>query len=129
MKKQLTIIGLVLLVGVAVVAVLLMTSKKTAADECTKTGTTYSITIKNDKVSQSHIDAKQCDVLKITNLDSETREIAFGPHEDHVPYNGIAERVLGKNQGFSVVLNATGNYRFHDHIHDEVQATFTVTKS
>lgn len=69
-----------------------------------------------------------CDTLTFTNKDAIAREIAFGPHEHHVPYDGVAERVLNKNQSFTVTLNQTGNFRWHDHLHDEVEGTFAVTR-
>jgi hypothetical protein len=87
----------------------------------------HTITIQNDKASPGHISALQCDKLTIINKDEEVREIAFGPHDDHVPYDGITERVLGKDQSLTVTLVQVGNFRVHDHIHNEVQATFTVS--
>jgi len=43
-----------------------------------------------------------------------------------VPYDGVAERVLGKGQSFTITLNQAGNFHWHDHLHDEVEGYFTV---
>lgn len=94
---------------------------------CSAHSQNHKVTIQNSKVSPAHIAAPKCDTLTIANLDDEARLMAFGPHDRHVPYDGVAERVLGKGQSFTVTLVQTGNFRFHDHEHDEVQGTFTVT--
>lgn len=86
----------------------------------------YKVAIHDGKVSDDHVYAKRCDTLTITNEDSGAREIAFGLHEHHEPYNGVAERLLGHGQSLTVTLNQTGAFRWHDHIHDEVQGYFTV---
>lgn len=70
--------------------------------------------------------AHLCDKLTITNLDASERLIAFGLHENHQPYGGIEERLVAKGQSLTVTLDKTGNFRFHDHLHDEVQGTFSV---
>jgi plastocyanin len=90
--------------------------------------TIYKVVIKNNIAAPSNTTARQCDTLTITNLDSGEREIAFGLHKNHVPYDGIAEKLVGKGQSLTVTLVQTGNFRFHDHIHDEVEGTFTVIK-
>jgi len=45
-----------------------------------------------------------------------------------MPYDGVAERFLNKNESFTITLNATGTYHWHDHLHDEVEGYFTVSK-
>lgn len=93
-----------------------------------KSGITHQITIQNNQVSPQITDGKLCDKLTFINDDNVTREIAFGPHEHHVPYDGIAERLLSKNRSFTITLNKAGMYHFHDHIHDEVAGYFNVYK-
>ena len=95
---------------------------------CKQLGQTHTVTISNDAVSPLHTQGHACDRLKIINKDNVIRLMAFGPHEHHVPYDGVAEEVLDKNQSFSVTLNQLGNFQFHDHIHDWVKGTFTVVK-
>lgn len=86
----------------------------------------HKVVIQNDKVSPSSTVGLHCETLTITNQDDIAREVAFGPHEDHVAYDGIREELLTKGQSLTVTLVQTGNFRFHDHEHDEVQGTFVV---
>jgi hypothetical protein len=89
--------------------------------------TNHTVIIQNGAASPAHTMALRCDTLTITNKDDVGMLIAFGQHDDHVPYDGVEERGLSKNQSLTVNLISTGNYRFHDHIYDHVQGTFTVT--
>jgi plastocyanin len=86
----------------------------------------HQITIKNNTVSPGSTSGHLCDKLTFTNSDNVNREIAFGPHEHHVSYDGVSERIIGKNQSFSITLNKVGKYQFHDHIHDSVLGYFNV---
>lgn len=84
------------------------------------------VSIQGDSVLPAHTAAAKCDTMTITNLDDTRRLMAFGHHDDHVPYDGIKERYLTKDQSITVTLDQTGEFLFHDHLHDEVQGTFTV---
>jgi hypothetical protein len=98
-----------------------------ATDSCnTAHGVAHLATIKNAQVSASQVSAKRCDTLTIVNEDAIEREIAFGVHDNHVPYDGVGERVLGKGQSLTVTLDQRGSFRWHDHLHDEVEGRFTV---
>jgi len=90
--------------------------------------TAYKVTIVGSKVSDDHIQGRLCDTLTFTNEDVVIREVAFGPHEHHVPYDGVADRVLGKGQSLTITLNQAGSFHWHDHLHDEVEGYFTVKK-
>jgi hypothetical protein len=57
-----------------------------------------------------------------------TREIGFGVHDKHVAYDGISERILNQDESFTITLDKTGRYHWHDHFHDEVEGYFSVTK-
>ena len=136
MKKKLIYLGaVVIVIGLAIAAV--MVANRFAGKQLNSGGITnkqcqsqqqtgHIITIENDVANPTNTVARQCDTLTIINKDDETREIAFGLHENHVPYDGVAEKLLAKDQSFTVTLIQIGNFRVHDHIHDEVQATFTV---
>ena len=89
-------------------------------------GTVHKIIIKNDTVLPSHTDAKKCDTLTIINLDDRQRLMAFGRHENHISYDGISERLVGKGQSLTVRLITTGTFLFHDHAQDGVNGDFTV---
>jgi len=124
-------ISLIALVAIALVAGGVgMLPNKTNADACSKPsgkGQSYSVMIMDGKVEPAGtVTAKLCDTLTITNMDSEAREIAFGPHEQHVPYDGVAEKVLNKDQSLTITLNKAGTYHWHDHEHDEVEGYFKV---
>jgi plastocyanin len=98
-----------------------------ATDNCrTVQGRAYHATIRNARVSSALVAAKRCDTLTITNEDTAAREVAFGIHDHHVPYDGVSERVLNKGQSLTVTLDQTGTFRWHDHLHDEVEGRFTV---
>ncbi len=86
----------------------------------------HTITIQKSKATPDSITAWQCGKLTIINQDAETRLMTFGLHEAHTPYDGISEKLLGKDQSFTVTLVQSGSFRVHDHIHDKVQATFNV---
>lgn len=100
----------------------------TTVEHCANvTAANHVITIQDDKAMPAHITARQCDKLTVVNRDSIEREMAFGIHAAHTPYDGISEQSLNKDQSFTVNLLQSGSFRVHDHEHDEVQATFTVT--
>ena len=95
---------------------------------CQKRGAAHTVVIQNNKATPEHTDGKLCDTLTITNEDNQNRLMAFGPHEHHQPYDGVAERILGQGQSFTVTMNEAGTYYFHDHIGDIVKGRFTVNK-
>jgi len=86
----------------------------------------YSVVIRDSVQSATVIHANRCDKISFTNQDKVAREIGFGNHDDHVPYDGIAERVLNKGDSFVITLNQTGTFHWHDHLHDELNGTFSV---
>lgn len=134
MKKQLTF-------GVALVAIatgvilgtvyasshyLAQADHQPQAVSCRQTGANHKVTITNDKLSATHVQAALCDTLTIINQDDTTRNMAFGQHTHHQPYDGITEKLLTKGQSLTVTLDQAGTYTFHDHYHDEVAGEFTV---
>ncbi len=103
-------------------------SAESAVVHCTSTHASHKVTIQNDKLSPVHTDAKLCDKLVITNLDSVRREIGIGAHDNHEPYAGVSEKFLNKGENLTLTLSEAGTYYFHDHFHDEVVGSFTITK-
>lgn len=89
---------------------------------------TYTVTVQDNRAPLTNVYGKLCDKLTFTNNDHVTREIAFGAHDDHVPYDDVAEKILNQNQSFTITLNQTGTFHWHDHNHDEVGGYFTVMK-
>lgn len=125
-----SILNIVLAVMTVVVVNIVVAARHNASiNVCSHSrGATYTVVIQDNHASKPSLSGKLCDKITFVNNDNLTREIAFGPHENHVPYDGIAERFLNKGQSFSIMLNATGNYHWHDHLHDAVQGYFSVTK-
>jgi hypothetical protein len=99
---------------------------KSETSTCSGNQQTHSVEIKNNAITPSRITAKLCDTLQVTNKDEKYRLIAFGEHENHRPYNGISEKGLAKDQSFSVRLNQSGNFLFHDHFDESLRTDFTV---
>ncbi len=94
---------------------------------CPRTGTQHTAVVKDGKVTPAHTDAKRCDTLTITNEDARARLMAFGMHDKHVAYDGVSQQRLEQGQRFTVTLNKTGDYLFHDHYDEDAKGTFSVT--
>ena len=103
-------------------------TKKDGTVSCHGKHTALKVVIKDNVVTPDKTTGKLCDTLTFTNEDPIDREIAFGPHENHIPYDGVAERLLSQSQSLTITLNQAGSFHFHDHIHDEVEGYFTVTE-
>lgn len=97
-----------------------------AGVECQQIGQEHFVEAKDNKMWPGTIETKLCDKLTITNKDDKVRRIAFGIHDRHIAYNGVVEKVLKKDQSFTVVLNEPGEFLFHDHLQEETSAEFTV---
>ena len=95
---------------------------------CRRSGTSHLVKVQNNQMVPADTQAKICDTLTITNADPTLRLIAFGPHDNHQPYDGVTEKALGTNQSFTIVLNQLGTYSFHDHIEDVAHGDFTVVR-
>lgn len=87
---------------------------------------TYMAVIRNGQVAPTRTVARKCDRLTITNQDNRVRLIAFGPHDRHISYDGVSERVLAQGQSLTVTLITSGTFIFHDHTDPAVQGVFTV---
>jgi hypothetical protein len=101
-------------------------SSQSAVASCQNKGTSHQVVIENNAAVPGHTSAALCDTLTISNEDSRQRLMAFGAHDDHVPYDGVTEKSLNTGQSFTITLNQTGTYYFHDHIGDTAQGDFTV---
>jgi hypothetical protein len=130
MNKRTNILIVVLIALVIGVALVIALTGGTAASACKGNGkpTHYTITIRDGKASKTSLNAKKCDTLTITNDDSETREIAFGPHDHHIAYDGVRDRIVHQSESLTVTLIKTGTYHWHDHLHDELEGNFTVAE-
>lgn len=86
----------------------------------------HTIVLKDNQATPSSTVGKRCETLTVINTDNQSRTMAFGLHANHVFYDGITEQVLEKGQSFIITLIQIGNFKIHDHEHEEVKATFQV---
>lgn len=115
------------LVAVALISKNYLSDRKDKAEaECQQIGQEHFVEAKDNKMQPDFINAKLCDELTIINKDDKTRRIAFGEHEKHIEYDGISEKIIKKDESFTITLNKSGSYIFHDHFQEEVKAQFTV---
>src|SRR6185369_429543 len=77
-------------------------------------GAVHVVKIRDNKLSTQHTQAKLCDRLVIKNLDGRNRLMAFGVHEHHTAYDGMEEKELRGGQSFTITLNQSGTFIFHD---------------
>ncbi len=95
---------------------------------CRGSHTTYYVMIANNTVTPQQTDAHRCDSLTITNFDAEQRLLAFGPHEHHISYDGVSERLVAEGRSLTISLVKTGTYTFHDHLDEKhVYGSFRVS--
>lgn len=100
--------------------------KDKIAHSCLDIGVTHIFTIKNNILEPKNITGRLCDRLTVFNKDNVIRLMAFGKHDHHEVYDGIVSEAIAKNQYLTVILNKSGTYLIHDHIHDSVNGSFTV---
>ena len=124
------IISGVVMVAAIVAVTLLATKGSSSANALDCSGhnsISHTVVIKGDYASPEITEGHICDKITFIDDDHVTREISFGPHENHVAYDGISEKVLNYKQSLTVTLNKTGTYDFHDHIHDTAVGNFIVS--
>jgi plastocyanin len=128
-KKALTLLSITAVVLAAgIIGIAAALQKKSDSVNCSNTvGHHYVIVIRDSTVNPDRIVTKLCDTITFTNEDNVTRELAFGAHENHVPYDGVTERALHEDQSLTITLNQIGTFEFHDHDHDEVAGSFSVS--
>lgn len=134
MRVKISVIGALVIglaLGLVVPKLANLGTAASAGSTCTNhssTSQSHNIMIMGGKAEPQAVMAKRCDTLTITNMDSGVREIAFGVHETHIAYDGIAEKSLASNKSFTITLVEAGNFTFHDHLDDSSQGGFTVSK-
>ncbi len=129
-KKSLLVILAVIAIGITSITFLMTNGSSASANSCTsKNSVSHAVTIRDGRTSPEITDGKLCDSLTITNLDAVTRAISFGPHEHHQAYDGVTEQYLNIHQSITITLSKVGNFHFHDHVHDDTNGYFNVSKS
>lgn len=87
------------------------------------------IHMKDSQFEPKDISVHVCDTLKFENFDDEARLPAIGEHPKHAYYPGFEpEQAIEKNQVYRVTLDRAGYYTIHDHLHEEMVGTLTITQ-
>ncbi len=97
-----------------------------ATGACQEIGTHYEVIIKNYVASPRHIDARQCDTLTFINEDDQVKDMAFGEHPNHTAYAGQLDIITYNGHPETFTLSQIGTYKFHDHLHEDTNGSFTV---
>lgn len=113
--------------GVSVVAGNYLSQPEAKIEDCSQSYTKHEVTIQDKKARPYKVNAKQCDQLTITNLDKTERDMSFGVHDKHVAYDGIESRLLRPGESFTINLNRSGEYTYHDHFDEKVGGVFVVS--
>ena len=98
-----------------------------AAAKCEHTGETITVEVGRTGLSPANINAKRCDVLVFHNSTAAGIEIAFGQHQRHVPYPGLANSPIKPGGKSSLVLAQAGNFPVHDHSDEQLQGKLAVS--
>ncbi len=98
--------------------------KKTGA--CEQTYTNHQVIINGSTLSPQHIDAHLCDTLTFIAQDNAVHQIGFGSHPKHTDYSGEDDLLVRKGHNYTITLNQSGAYNFHDHLHPDLVGSFTV---
>lgn len=130
-KKLLIFTGIIIVIVAIAGAESLIASHLIASDNtsqnCRGNHTGHTILLNGKNATPRTVIAPLCDTVTFKNTDSTTVLIAFGPHEHHVAYDGILEHELKQDESFTITLNKTGTFYFHDHLEDIIEGQFTVT--
>lgn len=103
--------------------------KLSEKNQCKESYTQYVVVVEHDRFLPAAIDATRCGKLTFINRDTDLHEIAFGEHNKHIPYGDFLEESLLPNERISIILAQTGKFKFHDHLHDEIQGILNVKPS
>lgn len=89
------------------------------------TGHTYKVTIMDDRVMPSRVNARLCDKLIIMNQDDATLNIVY---ETDGTYAGQPGPSIRKGQNAAIPLTELGTYKFHDKKRNQLSGEFIVTQ-
>lgn len=127
-KQHWYVVGILVVLLLGGLAWILLAQVKPADGTavCRETGMNHQVTIQNNKITPFTTKAMFCDTLTITSKDKAQRLVSFGVHDQHITYDGIRERLLAQGQSFTITLNKSGRYHFHDHHDETVEGYFEV---
>ena len=98
-----------------------------AEETCTHLGKTQSIIIKHNTFIPQQVTVSRCDRVVFINQDSIYHQPALGKHPEHILYAGFEEQLLSFGQTNGFVVHTAGTLPFHDHLHEDVQGTISVS--
>ena len=87
---------------------------------------TIILTYTASRFTPAVLTAQRCDILVLANQGATEVELAFGPHDHHLPYPGITDEPVAPGKSQSLVLSQAGTFGLHDHVHDQAEAQLTV---
>lgn len=91
---------------------------KAVAGNYLELGNNATIYIYNDHVAPQDIKIKAGGVIKFVQVDGSWHDIASGPHPTHTEYPPLNIGFLTQGETHDVSFPTSGNFGFHDHIHD-----------
>lgn len=125
------ILVIIITLGVATIALSFRLANNYSENDvaaCHVPGKSHVMAFQHNRVAPESVQANLCDKLTIINKDKKPRLIAFGVRDEHKSYDGISEKYLAQNQSFQVTLKRAGTFTFHDHLQEELEASFTVAE-
>lgn len=93
---------------------------------CSHIGQTQVIAVSAVALYPNNVTAHLCDQLIFHNATNGLIEIAMGPHDQHIAYPGLGDRVLGPGQEQKLLLVSKGTFTLHEHLRDRANGVLTV---
>lgn len=135
MKQKYIPIVLIIIAVIGAIAFAIYDTRETPKTEaaesttsCRTVGKTHTIAIEGNKFNPQELELKRCDRIKVVNKDSAARLIALGEHDHHIAYPGFEEQSMGGGDSFTFTADKAGKYLIHDHVHDDVEATLSISE-
>lgn len=94
---------------------------------CQAMGANHRVVLTNDQINPMHVSARLCDTLSFVNNSDKTQYIMFGTPDEHTTYAGEETLTIRKGDSKTMTLSEQGTHLFHNHMHTETTADFTVT--
>lgn len=99
---------------------------KQDAATCKVPAKTYKLTVNHDTFSQNNLQVHLCDVISITDMDTQPYSFNFGTYNKHLDYPGYDPQIQATNETVTIDAVQTGNYQVHDHFRDKAVLHFSV---
>jgi len=96
---------------------------------CSKEGKTFQVKITDKEFNPKITSVKICDVVIFKNVGTKYYDPAFGDHPVHLNYPGFVEKILKPHDINKVVMSASGEFKIHEHIYDQMEGEIIVRSS